>query len=361
MTADFPAPLALRSRHAVRHYPLADDSPEAFAASLLAATRHCAPEALLPLGTRAVHAAVVHHDAFAAITALAVPPADAFRAAFVKSACMDECRALGIPCPEAHTPHRARALLDCGAGGTLVVKPDQDEGFALGVEYVRTPEELDAAVARCTARYGTVLIQEYVPGGPEAMKTLVVLFGADGRLDAAFTTRKLRQWPPEGGASAASCSTAERQLVDLMRPFFDKWRWRGPAEVEFKLDARDGLHKVIEINPRFPAYLRFPAHCGLDLALLAVRLALGDTAYVPPLFAYRTGAHFVSPTLFLRSLLHDLRHAGTPGATLRAAWRQLDGTGSHVRAMLSDPLPLCARLVSDLARPPARRRRFRIA
>ncbi len=359
MTADFRRPFTLRSRHVARHYPLPQASAEEFACALLAATRHCRPDVLLPIATRPVHAVASRHDEFAAITAVNVPPLAAFRAAYVKSVCLAECAALGIPCPEVYLPPRARALL-AGGAVTLVVKPDLDAGAARGVEYVRSPQELDAAIDRCSAAYGRTVIQEYIPGGAEAMKTVVVLFGPDGRLAAAFTTRKLRQWPPEGGLSVASCSTVERSLVDLMLPLFEKWRWRGAAEVELKLDARDGRHRVIEINPRFPAYLRFSRHCGLDLPLLAVALAAGDAGAAPPLFGYRAGSHFVSPKLFVQSVLRELWCHRAPLTVLKAGWRELDGTAPLLRAMFGDPLPMLGRLARDAVEPPARHRPFRI-
>ena len=88
-----------------------------------------------------------------------------------------------------------------------------------------------------------------------------------------------------------------------MLPFFEKWKWRCAAEVELKLDARDGRYKVIEINPRFPGYLRFAWQCGLDLPMLAARIALGDEhAIADALPRYRVGATYVAPTLFLRTV-----------------------------------------------------------
>jgi predicted ATP-grasp superfamily ATP-dependent carboligase len=347
VTADFPRAFGLRSRFATAHYSLPRDSQEASATALLELTRRCRPHVLLPLGTGSVNAACRYRSEYAALTALNVPPLDAFFAAYVKSVCMAECSALGIPCPHVYSLDRAEATLEGKQAGLLVVKPDFDAGAAGGVHYVSTLDELRAAVDRCTSLFGSASIQEYIPGGSDAMKTVVVLFGPDGRLAAAFTTQKVRQWPPIGGVSAASCSTSESRLVDLMVPFFQKWLWRGAAEVELKFDARDGLHKVIEINPRFPGYLRFAGHCGLDLPLLAVRLALGDTECPPPLFAYQAGAHFVSPVLFLRSVLFDLRHDTRVLDALQKARRQLRGTAPLLKTMCSDPLPMIGRILND--------------
>ena len=117
-------------------------------------------------------------------------------------------------------------------------------------------------------------MEEFIPGGPDAMRTVVVLFDRRTRLVAHFTTRKLRQLPATGGMTTMSVSTDDRALVELVLPLFAAWRWEGPAEVELKIDARDGRAKLIEVNPRLPAYLAFAIRCGLQSAA-AVR-AGGD-------------------------------------------------------------------------------------
>jgi hypothetical protein len=176
------------------------------------------------------------------------------------------------------------------------------------------------------------------------MKTVMLLFDRDGAPAAAFTARKVRQWPQTGGATAVSRSTADAGLVDSVLPFFRAVGWRGAAEVELKHDARDGRDKVIEINPRFPGYARFPWHCGLDLPLLAARLALGDAA--PAVLPdYRTGETYVAPTLFARTVREDARTVGLV-RSLRRAWADARGGGAIVRGMLADPLPLVVRMAA---------------
>jgi D-aspartate ligase len=189
---------------------------------------------------------------------------------------------------------------------------------------------------------------------------VLLLFSRESRLVAAFTTRKTRQWPVTGGATAASCSTTEEYLVDQVLPFFEKWRWRGSAEVELKLDCRDGRHKVIEINPRFPGYLRFPCECGLDFPVLAVDLALGSQAASPGAYpAYETGARYLNPGLFVRTVASDLRHRRV--SQLRHAVGDMRGVGCLVLDVLDDPLPLFGRLLSWLRRDAGREQLFQIS
>ena len=338
-------PRAARSRHLRSYTALNRADGRERDAELMRLIIESRADVFVPFGTRGVLTAIRHRDELAEHTALNIVDATAFMTAFDKLRCTAECERLGIPYAPVFSTEEALTHLERAPTDTvLVVKPRWDVGSGSGVQYVRDRSALAAAIKLCTEHYGGFLVQEFIPGGADAMKTVLLMFARDGRLAATFTTRKVRHWPLTGGSTAASVSTHERELVDLVLPFFEKWAWRGPAEVELKLDARDGRHKVIEINPRFPAYMRFPWHCGLDLPTLAARLSLGDTAD-DELPRYRTGVTYVAPTLFLRTLRDDRRARGTLKALLGAA-RDARRGAPVVLGMLADPLPLIFRTLS---------------
>jgi predicted ATP-grasp superfamily ATP-dependent carboligase len=174
---------------------------------------------------------------------------------------------------------------------------------------------------------------------------VTVVYSAASRLLAAFTARKVRQWPPGGGVTAYGISTRDDDLLQLVRPFFDRVGWRGPAEVELKLDPRDGTHKVLEINPRLPGNLRHASLCGVEPAVVAVRATLEETSIdLPGLSAYRDGIAYLAPTLFMKSVLHD---SGTRGylSALARGCRQITASGSMLRSLAADPLPILTRML----------------
>ena len=172
--------------------------------------------------------------------------------------------------------------------------------------YVRNREQLYTALGECETRFGGAVIEEYIPGGVEATKTVVLLFSPQSRLIAAFTTRKIRQWPETGGITAVSRSTADEHLVKLVLPFFQKWRWCGVAEVELKCDIRNGQDKVIESTRDSPG----PA------VPTRMRTWLGGAGGQPgPRWSSRAECYF--PQLVNSSQLHDRRQVrqSRPGAS----------------------------------------------
>jgi predicted ATP-grasp superfamily ATP-dependent carboligase len=340
-------PTWLRSRHC-RHYhrvPGANDlTVTDYLPEIVATTQ---PDAILPVNTPATLATILHRPAFGASVRTNLPPTESFFAAYDKSICLAACRRLGIPCPDEYDPPDAAARLRRSAGGLrLVVKPRVDFGGGHGLRIVADEASLQEAVSDCEHHFGGAVIQEFIPGDTSRLAMLLVLYGPDGRLAAAFTSRKRRQYPALGGSATVSESTADIGLLAQMLPLFEYWHWRGPAEVDVKFDERDGTYKVLEVNPRFPSYLRFVVECGLDLPGMAALLALDPAAVVEmPFPAYAVGRRYVCPGPFVRGLIDDLLR---PGARLRRLGESLcEARGVWAAGVCDDPLPFIGRLLSQ--------------
>ena len=70
----------------------------------------------------------------------------------------------------------------------------------------------------------------------------------------------------------------------------DELRWRGPFEIEMMLDESSGEYVLIEINPRFPAWVDFPAIFGANFAAALVEMiAMGEP---PKSFPECPAGHF---------------------------------------------------------------------
>jgi hypothetical protein len=172
--------------------------------------------------------------------------------------------------------------------------------------YVNDIRSLRIARSKNESLFGGCVIQEYISGETTNMRTVNLLFDRESRLVAYFTTRKIRQWPNAGGITALSISTHEAGLVEGIQPFFEKLGWKGLAEVELKVDDRDGKAKVIEVNPRVWGYFGFPIGCGVNFPWLYCKAAMGQKLPREKAGDYHIGMKYINPFAYLKAVTADL-------------------------------------------------------
>jgi predicted ATP-grasp superfamily ATP-dependent carboligase len=144
-----------------------------------------------------------------------------------------------------------------------------------------TPEELLATYASFSAVEPRVIVQQYVPGGDEEVHFCLAAIAQDGRVLATFTGRKLRQWPPHCGGTAA-CEPADApEIAEVTERFLVAAGMRGICGVEFKRDPRDGAFYMIEPTVGRPDWQNGVADAnGVPLPYLVYRDLAGLP--VPP-------------------------------------------------------------------------------
>jgi predicted ATP-grasp superfamily ATP-dependent carboligase len=75
-------------------------------------------------------------------------------------------------------------------------------------------------------------------------------------------------------------------LADTAVRLLQHMQWYGPAEVEFRIDPRDGKPTLMEVNPRLWGSLFTGIVAGVDFPYMLYRMAMdGD---VEPVTEYRT-------------------------------------------------------------------------
>ena len=101
----------------------------------------------------------------------------------------------------------------------------------------------------------------------------------------------------------------------------------GPFLVQYKVDARDGVPKIIEVNCKLSYRIWTAIADGLDVPRLALQVAQGrPTVPVEPV---RTGTVFVNlPELWMARCL-DPPRARRVAEALRQGPRQLDPYAAH--------------------------------
>ena len=96
------------------------------------------------------------------------------------------------------------------------------------------------------------------------------------------------------GKAWAGVATADENLALVARKLVRELNWKGPLEVEVMRDAK-GNYQLIEINPRFPAWVYLSHGVGRNLPALLLELAMGRP--VPAMAPPRPGTMFIRHAL----------------------------------------------------------------
>jgi D-aspartate ligase len=130
---------------------------------------------------------------------------------------------------------------------------------------VHTREQL-AAFADTRHEDFRLFIQEYVPR--EDAQDWIVHVYCDANSDclAMFTALKLRSWPAHAGNTACAYTTFNPALADLARRFCKAVGFQGIADLDWRLDLRDGRFKLVDFNPRIGNnFSLFRTRGGMDV------------------------------------------------------------------------------------------------
>ncbi len=161
---------------------------------------------------------------------------------------------------------------------------------------------------KLVAKWGLpVIIQEYVEG------TEIDIAGlGDGRgtLIGAVPIRKL--YITDKGKGWAGITLQDERLLDYTRNFIRSSRWKGGFELEIMRgnDEAQTLY-LMEINPRFPAWIYTTAAAGQNLPAALVKLAMGRKQ--PPFGPYEVGKMFIRYSWDLITDIGEYQQIATMG------------------------------------------------
>jgi len=135
---------------------------------------------------------------------IATPPAEVVRCFFSKKRTADLCQAIGIPSPRTELPGSRQELLDFAeqANFPVVVKGECGE-FWLSVGHLgrvaiaaTRKELLNIYDLNAETSAPRLVVQEYIPGGDDAVWMFNGYFNDRSECLFGATARKLRQFPP---------------------------------------------------------------------------------------------------------------------------------------------------------------------
>ena len=190
----------------------------------------------------------------------------------------------GIDCPETRSITSAGFFYKCEDKGWTF--PFVVKGLFYDAEIVNSVTEATEAFQRIAAAWGVpVLVQKFVKG--EEINLSAVGDG-EGNILGAVMMKKMAV--TSKGKAWAGVSIDDRTLYDASAALVKAINWRGPLEVEV-MRSHDGVHQLIEINPRFPAWIYLSVGVGRNLPFALLQLALGNQ--IPKFAATKTGILFI--------------------------------------------------------------------
>ncbi len=186
----------------------------------------------------------------------------------------------------------------------MIIKPST-RGATAGdwvfrLRLVQNRDELDALLAEIAAEHPgrEFQIAENIPGEPDHLYTVGAYSNAEGRVLRTYTGRKLTQYPYHHGVAslAESVQIPDDAVAGAIR-LLEEMKFFGIAQVEYKLDRRDGLYKLLEVNGRSWLWVKLAAFSGVNLPLLQYFDLTGDP---------RLADALASPQRYDRFYMHDL-------------------------------------------------------
>ncbi|MFM7107658.1 MAG: hypothetical protein ACKOZU_03510 [Planctomycetaceae bacterium] len=182
------------------------------------------------------------------------------------------------------------------------------KGQYYDAKQARTEAELVAAFHEMIGEWGVpVIVQESVAGGE--FNVAGVGDGAGG-VTGLFAVRKLLL--SSAGKGQGSVTVHEPRIERMTRDLVAALAWRGPFELELIHDEATDRFLVIEMNPRFPAWIDFASACGTNFPAQVV--ALLDGLPPPPSSPPPVGRFFLRHQVELVGSVEDWARLATEGA-----------------------------------------------
>lgn len=241
----------------------------------------------------------------------------------------------GLPTPRIVVPSDQEHLIAAAdmLEFPVMLKPIESRPGRQGLELAMDREQLITRY-RAMSDPGNVLCQEYIPGSDQDVWVFNGYFDAASRCLAAFTGRKIRQYPPHMGLIALGVCERNDEVAAMTSRFLAAVRYQGVVDIGYRWDRRDGRYKVLDINPRLGGAFRlFVDRNGLDV-MRAMYLDL--TGRAVPSVEPKDGRKWMLEAGEILSLRHYRRD---DGLTTRAWLRTLRGLEEGATFNIRDPAP----------------------
>lgn len=200
----------------------------------------------------------------------------------------------GLMMPEDRIIYQVKELTQAAEklGYPMVVK-----GKFYDAIIANTLEQAQKAFYKIQAKWGLpIIVQEFING---TEINVAALGDGEGNAISIIPMRKL--YITDKGKAWAGITLDDNSFIELARKFVRVTKWRGGCELEI-MQTVDGKPYIMEVNPRFPAWIYLTAAAGQNQPATLVKMALGEK--VEPFKTYDVGKIFIR---YAWDLITDIR------------------------------------------------------
>ena len=149
-----------------------------------------------------------------------------------------------------------------------------------------TPEQAINYFHKISSKWGLpIIIQEFIAGNEV---NVTAIGDGNGTCIGAVPMRKL--YITDKGKAWAGIALDDPTLVEIADRVISRSQWKGGCELEF-IKSHSGEYYLLEMNPRFPAWVYLAVGCGQNHPEALVRMALGEK--ISPYKKYDVGKMFI--------------------------------------------------------------------
>lgn len=285
---------------------------------------------VVPMVDFSANLLATNFDEFSKYAKIATNPLATYNLAQDKLKTMKICMENDIPCPLTFDGVDSVDLLkDSDIKYPVIIKPRIGYG-AVGFKVIYSYDHFKEIVEQKEIKIIDYVIQEYIPQTDLQFETAMFI-DSNNVVKSSLVFSKNRWFPVEGGSSTLNITIDRPDIVETCSKLLKTIEWRGCADIDLIQDPRDGVAKVMEINPRVSGSVKISFEAGINLAKQIVEHEYGTevTSYKK----YKIGQRLrCSQTDLLWFIKSDERFKAEP------SWFSFKSTKDHIFSIV-DPLP----------------------
>lgn len=161
------------------------------------------------------------------------------------------------------------------------------KGIFYDAKIANNLDEVFSAFNSLSSRWGLpIVIQEYISGEEYNVSTL-----GDGKGNTIGAVAMKKLYVTDKGKGWSGVTIYDTKLIELSKKIMHKIKWKSGAELEFMKEEKTNKYYLLEMNPRFPAWVYLSVAAGQNLPYSLVQLALGEK--VEQFNEYEVGKLFI--------------------------------------------------------------------